>query len=133
MVHGLPDYYRMEVPTRFVLGKNQEAWTDLWTGNVGVGAVATVEAYTVPVGYRLYLAGGVITCNASCIQKVRLVHTPGILGDFRYDVNGTFMTNPPLGEVLDAGDVLNYYVYNNDIKERSFSVCLLGILEKVSA
>ncbi|GAH87106.1 unnamed protein product, partial [marine sediment metagenome] len=125
------DYYRRHVPTRFVLGSNQRAWEDLWFADDVAPGVTEVEAYTVEAGWRLYIAGGVVSCNVSCIQNIRLVHTPGILGDFRYDMRGVFSINPPVGEILEAGDVLLYYVYNLDKVARNFSVSLVGIEEKV--
>jgi len=131
MSSGSPDYYRRQVPTRFVLGSNQLAWGDLWDGNVAADAVAEIDAYTVPEGWRLYLGGGDIDCEVSCIQLTMLIHTPGILGYVYYDIYRHVNINPPLGEILEAGETLQYHVYNHDVVQRHFSVSLLGVLEKV--
>ncbi|GAG65577.1 unnamed protein product, partial [marine sediment metagenome] len=109
----------------------QRAWGDLWDGDVDPDGVALIEAYTVPEGWRLYLGGGDIDCEVSCIQLVMLIHTPGILGYIRYDVYRHVTINPPIGEVLEAGETLQYHVYNDDVVKRHFSVSLLGIEEKV--
>ncbi|GAG65590.1 unnamed protein product, partial [marine sediment metagenome] len=97
MKSGLPKFYRMNVATRNVIGKNQRAWGDLWDGDVDPDGVALIEAYTVPEGWRLYLGGGDIDCEVSCIQLVMLIHTPGILGYIRYDVYRHVTINPPIG------------------------------------
>jgi len=117
-----------------VLGKDQYHWSDLWTTDASYGGrlpsgVLIITAYVVPEGYRLHLGGGVVSCEASCIQNIALVATPGILGDFRYDMRGDIILGPDVATVLDEGTPLTYIIYNNDDVPRHFSVSLAGTLE----
>lgn len=120
-----------------VLGKGQSQWSDLWTtsddygGRLPPGSLL-IDAYTVPDGYRLHMGGGVVSCEASCIQNIALVATPGILGDFRYDVRGDIIFSPDSASIIEGGTHLLYLLYNNDEVPRHFSVSLIGTLEKVS-
>ena len=72
-----------------------------------------------------------VTCEASSIQNLALVGTPGIVGDFRYDMRGDIVFGPVSASVLDEGTPLTYIVWNNDDVPRHFSVSLIGVLEKV--
>ena len=128
---GLPDYYRMNVGTKNVLGKNQNAWYAFWTGDIDANSMIILTPYACPVGFRLYLTGGIVSCNTSCIQRFLLLHTPGIAIYFSYDIRGEFNLHPPIGEPLDAGESLTYYVINDDKVIRTFYITLLGVYEKV--
>ena len=125
------------VPSKSVIGLRQETWELLVTrraedGNaLAANSVAVISAYTVPANKRLYLGGGVISCNVSCIQKVVMTHTPGLLGDFRYDVQGQIVLNPLAAVIVDPGDTITIYLYNNDSVARDFSISLIGMLELV--
>lgn len=119
------------------LSPNQSHWSDLWTSSSDYGGrvppgVLVIVAYTVPTGYNLIIGGGVVSCEASGIQNIALVGTPGILGDFRYDMRGDIILGPQVATVLEAGTPLTYIVYNNDDVPRHFSVSLMGILEVAS-
>ena len=134
---GRPDYSAEVAPGKSKIADDQVAWELLVTrrnvdaNGIAAGSSSTVTAYTVPTGYQLHMGGGVITCNASCIQKVVMTHTPGVIGDFMYDVRGQIQLGPHSSVILDAGDVLTIYIYNNDTVERDFSISLQGWLEKV--
>ena len=128
---GLPDYYKMNVPTLSTLGKNQTIWYDLWTGDIVAGYFAQVIAGVVPSGYRLFITAGGASCSASGIQLLRLVGGIGEYLHIRYDKTGTLVLSLPLGLVLNAGDMVVYYVYNLDSEERSFSTAFMGLLEAV--
>ena len=91
-----------------------------------------VTGYTVPVGYRLHLGGGVVSCEASCIQDIALVSTPGIIGDFRYDMRGDIIFGADVAHILEGGDALQFILFNNDYTDRHFSVSLFGTLQQVS-
>jgi hypothetical protein len=119
-----------------ILGANQYHWSDLWTTEDDYGGrlppgTLVITAYVVPEGYRLHLGGGVVSCEASCIQNLALVGTPGIVGDFRYDMRGDIVFGPVSASVLDEGTPLTYIVWNNDDVPRHFSVSLIGVLEKI--
>jgi len=119
-----------------ILGPNQLRWSDLWTTEDDYGGrlppgTLVITAYVVPDGYRLYLGGGVVSCEASCIQNIALVGTPGIVGDFRYDMRGDIVFGPDVASVLEQGTPLMYILWNNDEVPRHFSVSLIGILEKI--
>ena len=98
---------------------------------IASNTVEGVAAYTVPAGWRLYIGGSIITCNISCIQKVVMTHTPGIIGDYRYDTRGEIIFTPLSSTILDPGDVLTIYVYNNHSDYADFSVTVVGVLESL--
>jgi len=117
------------------LAKNQKKFSLLVTYRAADGdpiagnSVESVAAYTVPAGWRLFIGGAVITCNISCIQKVVMTHTPGIIGDFRYDMRGDLMFGILSSTLLDPADVLTIYTYNNHTDYADFSITIVGILE----
>lgn len=132
MPHHFPPIY--PVPSKEIIGRRQETWELLVTrravdGNpIPGGTCVTVQAYTVPTGKRLYIGGGVVSCNASCIQKIVMTHTPGVIGDFRYDMQGSIVLNPLAATVVEPGNTVTIYIYNNDTAARDFSVSLVGML-----
>lgn len=129
-----PDFYQTTTPAKSIVGTEgsyQMKWTDLETATVDPGSALAVEAYIVPNSYDLHLGGGIISCNISGIQMVRLVHTPGILGDFRFDMRGDLILTELSTHILDAGDDLTYYLFNYLDVPAQFSVSLTGFLVKV--
>jgi len=118
-----------------VLSVNQAAFALLVTrrasdGNPIAGRTcAVVPAYTVPANYQLCIGGAVITCSHSCIQKVVMTHTPGIVGDYRYDMKGEIFFTDMSSTILAAAQTLTMYIYNNDTEPRDFSITVVGILE----
>lgn len=122
------------VPAKEIIGRRQETYEVLITrresdGNaLGAGEVATIEVLTVPSNKRLYLGGGIITCNASCIQKCVMTHTPGVIGDYRYDMRGDIVLNPLSATIVAPGETLTVYIYNLDDVSRDFSLTLYGML-----
>lgn len=134
---GRPDYTPAVTASKPVLVANQSKWEVLVTrracdGNPLAGrTVAAVAAYTVPAGYQLILGGAVITCDVSCMQKVVMVHTPGLIGDFRYDMRGDLLFTSLSSTIVDPLDTLTIYIYNLDTAERDFSVSMTGVLEAV--
>lgn len=135
---GRPDYSPQVATSKPIVGLNQVKWELLVTrravdGNaVPANSVVTVDAYTVPTGYQLHIGGAIITCNVSGIQKIVMVHTPGIIGDYFYDVRGELLFGPLSSTLLDPGDTLTIYIYNNDTSARDFSVTIVGVLDRVS-
>lgn len=91
-----------------------------------------IPFYTVPSGKKLVLGGGFVSCNASCIQNICMVHTPGIIGDFRYDVRGELIFTELSGQEVPTGHTITVYVFNNDSVERKFSITLTGFIEVIS-
>lgn len=134
---GRPDYSPQVAVSKPILTPNQTEWAELWTtaddygGRLPPGTL-TVTIYTVPTGYKLNIGGGVVSCEASCIQNIALVGTPGILGDFRYDMMGQIIFGPDSTHVLKAGTALAFILYNNDSVARHFSVSLVGTLERIA-
>ena len=111
--------------------EHEKAWRDLWDGDISASSMLIIEAYTVPSGYRLYMGGGFISCNdEGHIQLVKLIATPGILGDYWYKLRGDLILAGHAIYVFEPGTVLTYYIYNEDSSERHFSISLLGTLEK---
>jgi hypothetical protein len=134
---GKPDYSQVTTPTKPILADDQEQWSDLWTTSDDYGGrldpgTLIVTMYTVPEGYNLHLGGGVVSCEASCIQNIALVATPGILGDFRFDMMGQIVLSPDSAHIISGGTALMFILYNNDEVARHFSVSLVGVLEKVA-
>jgi len=125
------------VPAKAIIGRRQETWELLVTyraseGNpIPAGCCVGAEVYTVPDGKVLYLGGGVISCNASCIQKVVMCHTPGIIGDYRYDMQGQIVLNPLAATIIEPGDTITIYTFNNDEVSRDFSIALVGMLVRL--
>lgn len=123
--------------TKPALAKNMKKWSLLVTYRQADGdpiagnSVEGVAAYTVPAGWYLHIGGAIITCNASCVQKVVMTHTPGIIGDYRYDMKGELVFGPLSSTLLDPADVLTIYTYNNDTVYRDFSITVVGVLEAV--
>jgi hypothetical protein len=120
-----------------VLGAGQASFELLVTRRaadgdaIAAGAVAAIDAYEVPEGYQLHIGGAIITCNASCIQKVVMCHTPGIIGDYLYDVKGELIFGDLSSTIIASGETLTIYIFNNDTVERDFSVTVVGVLESV--
>lgn len=128
---GKPDYTHLSSPVKTIVGRDQEKWSLLVTRYGMAHGSEAIPAYTVPPHYKLSLGGGVITCNASCIQRVVMTHTPGIVGDYRYDMRGQIVFGSLSTTVLDPGETLTITLFNNDVVPRDFSISLVGVLEKV--
>ena len=130
---GRPDYTPEVAVSKPIVGVLQNRWSVLWTPTaVAADSMVQSDLYTVPDGYRLHIGASIITCSASIIQMVRMVHTPGIIGDYRYDVKGELIFGPDSATVLEAGDTLTVYVFNNDVVPRDFSVSMTGVVERVA-
>lgn len=137
---GRPDYTPAVAASKPVVIVNQEKWTLLVTRRAidGNALAPGVETIVIPAatlgnvnGWQLNMGGGVISCNASCIQKVVMAHTPGIIGDYRYDVRGDIVFGPLSSTVITENNDLFIFLYNNDVVHRDFSVSLVGVLEKI--
>ena len=112
--------------------EHEKAWRDLWDGDISAASMLAIEAYTVPSGYRLYMGGGFISCSDDThIQLVKLVATPGMLGDFWYKMRGDIILAGHAIMIFEPGTTLTYYIFNEDSNEHHFSISLLGTLEKV--
>lgn len=141
---GKPDFVQQVKPERPTITpeppgspadapiEHEKAWRDLWDGDISALSLLAVEAYTVPAGYRLYMGGGFISCSDDThIQLVKLVATPGMLGDFWYKLRGDIILAGHAIMIFEPGTVLTYYIFNEDSSEHHFSISLLGTLEKV--
>jgi len=128
---GKPDFYQKSVPSRSTLGENQRTWRDLWDGDISGNSMVIIESYTVPKGWRLFMGGGFVSCSADVIQLVKLVATPGMLGDFWYKLRGDIILGEPATMIFEPETTLTYYIYNKDSSTHHFSISLLGIEEKV--
>ena len=113
--------------------EHTKPWRDLWFNEdpISGDSMETIEAYTVPSGWRLYMGGGFISCDGEVMQLVKLVATPGILGDFWYKLRGDLILAGHAIYVFEPGTTLTYYVFNKDTEEHFFSISLLGTLEKI--
>lgn len=139
---GRPDFTPAVTTSKAVVIENQEKWSLLVTRRAVDGNALDpgVEEIVIPAadvgnvnGYQLNMGGGVITCNVSGIQRVVMCHTPGIVGDFRYDVRGDIIFGPLSSTICNPDEDLTIYLYNNDVEPRDFSISLVGVLEKVEA
>lgn len=127
---GKPDYWSATVISRPEVSPAEEHWTlnKVYTIS-GFGAVVD-DFYTVPEGYDLQLGGGFISCSESCIQNVRLVATPGMIGDFRYDMRGDLILTSLAGQVISENSTMTVYIWNNYPAEVNVSLTLSGILKR---
>ncbi len=116
--------------TKAIIGRGQKKWTDLWEDTISPNSMETVNAYTVPTGFKLYLAGGYISCSSPGWQLVKLVGTPGLVGNYRYNSLGDLILGPLSATIIEEGNDLLYYIYNYDYVERLFSVSLTGVLQR---
>jgi len=134
---GRPDYSPIVGTTKPVVGVEQERWELQITRSaelenaVPARSVAAIPAYTVPEKRKLHIGGAIVTCNASCIQKICMTHIT-LIGMYRYDIKGELMFGALSSSIIDAGNTLNIYIYNEDIVARDFSVTIVGVLEKVA-
>lgn len=141
---GRPDYTPAVAASKPVIVKNEEKWALLVTRKSTNDPPDPIEAnksVTVTIkaadngninGWQLNMGGGVVSCNASCIQRIVMCHTPGIVGDFRYDVRGDIVFGPLSSTIINPDEDLVIIIYNNDDVARDFSVSLVGVLEKIS-
>ncbi len=137
---GRPDYTPAVAASKPIVIVDQLKWallvtrrsTDVPPNPIPPNTVVEIDAYTVPDNYELAMGGGVISCDVSCIQKVVMVHTPGIVGDFLYDMRGDIIFGPLSSTIIKSGEHLMIYIYNNDDDDRDFSVSLVGVLEKAA-
>ena len=129
---GRPAYSPLVSVSKPVVGADQEEWSELVpVKDLAAGTYDEKTVYTVPSGYKLNFGGIIVTCSASCIQKL-IVYTPGsVLGDYRYDMRGDITFGPLNSKSVGAGKDVILYIYNNDSVARDFSVLLSGTLEKV--
>lgn len=129
---GRPDYSPLIAVAKPIVGIMQEKFSLLWTPlAVPPGTVVASDIYNVPTGFQLNIGGAFITCDGSCIQTVRMCHTPGIIGDYRYDMEKSIPFTPLSSTVIPAGDTCTVYVFNNDSVAHDFSVTVTGVLEEI--
>ena len=135
---GRPDYTPAVAASKPVVIANQKKWALLITRRAvdGNALAPGAEIIVIPAatignvnGWQLNMGGGVITCNVSCIQKVVMCHTPGIIGDYFYDMRGDIIFGPLSSTIINPDEDCMIILYNNDVVERDFSVSLVGVLE----
>lgn len=138
---GRPDHTPAVAASKPVVVENQEKWTLLITRRAVDGNALAPGSETIVIaaadlgnvnGWQLNMGGGVITCDTSCIQKVVMAHTPGIIGDYRYDMRGDIVFGPLSSTIINPDENLIIILYNNDSEDRDFSISLVGTLERVS-
>lgn len=140
---GRPDYTPAIVSSKAsVEVENQKKWSLLITRRAvdPEGAVPPGdEEIVIPAatlgnvdGWQLNMGGGVITCNVSGIQKVVMAHTPGIVGDYLYDMRGDIIFGPLSSTIIPPDEDMTIYLYNLDVADRDISISLVGVLEKIA-
>lgn len=138
---GRPDFTPAVAASKPVVVTNQKKWTLLITRRAVDGNALPPGSETIVIpaatngnvnGWQLNMGGGVITCNVSGIQKVVMCHTPGIIGDFLYDMRGDIVFGPLSSTIINPDEDLTIILYNLDTADRDFSVSLVGVLEKVA-
>lgn len=142
---GRPDYTPTVAASKPSVVANQEKWSLLITRRAvdPEGALPPgSETIVIPAatlgninGWQLNMGGGVITCNVSGIQKVVMCHTPGIIGDFLYDMRGDIIFGPLSSTIINPDEDCMIILYNNEPiggPSHDFSVSLVGVLEKVA-
>lgn len=127
---GKPDYWSKAIISRPEVSPSEEHWTLNKVYTVSGFASAIDDFYTVPENYDLELGGGFISCDESCIQRARLVATPGMIGDFRYDTRGDLILTSLAGQVVSENSTMTIYIWNNYPAEVSISLTLSGILKR---
>lgn len=129
---GRPDYAPAVAASKPVVIAGQAEWSNLTlVKDLAADTIETRRIYTVPSDYKLNFGGLIVTCSASCIQKI-VVYTPGsIIGDYLYDMRGDIVFGPLNSKSVEAGKDIILYIYNDDSVARDFSVFLSGVLEKV--
>ena len=118
-------------PTKPTVTGGFEKWHVLWMDYIPANSSYEWEAYTVPDKWRLNLGLAVISCDVSVIQDVVMSHTPGIVGHFRYDVQGIIPFTELSSTLIESLETLRVFVYNNDVAQHFFSVAISGTLEKI--
>lgn len=138
---GRPDFIPEVAASKPSVVTNQKKWALLITRRAvdGNALAPGVEIIVIPAatignvdGWQLNVGGGVVSCNVSCIQKVVMCHTPGIIGDFLYDMRGDIVFGPLSSTIINPDEDCMVILYNNDVAERDFSVSLVGVLEKIA-
>lgn len=137
---GRPAYSPAVGASKPIVVENQEKWSLLITRRAADGNALPPGSETIIIpaatlgnvnGWQLNIGGGVITCNVSCIQKVVLVGTPGMVGDFRYDMRGDIIMGPLSSTIIAPDTDLTIILYNLDVSDRDFSITLQGVLERI--
>ena len=134
---GRPDYTPTVLSSKPVVVVNQKKWTLLVTKDSLAPGSETIVIPAADLGningWQLNMGGGVITCRASCLQRVVMSHnTTGILGTFIYDVRGDILFGPLSSTIINPDEDLTIILYNDDSVARSFSISLVGLLEKIA-
>lgn len=138
---GRPDFIPEVAASKPTVVKNQKKWALLITRRAVDGNALAQGAEIIVIsaadngnvnGWQLNMGGGVISCNVSCMQKVVMAHTPGIIGDYRYDIRGDIVFGPLSSTIINPDEDLIVILYNNDVVERDFSISLVGVLEKIA-
>lgn len=138
---GRPDYTPAVAASKAIVVANQKKWALLVTRRAVDGNALPPGSETIIIpavtlgnvdGWQLNMGGGVITCNVSGIQKVVMCHTPGIIGDFLYDMRGDIIFGPLSSTIINPDEDCMIILYNLDMVDRDFSVSLVGVLELVA-
>ena len=133
---GQPDFYIPTIPGRITTvteKSTQVEWTQSTDYTITSEGSSIATFYTVPTGYKLMLGGGQISCQSSCIDRLRILYTSGtIIDGYRFDMRGDISFTDLTGHTIDAGEVITVYIYNNDSIESNFNLTLSGILELTS-
>lgn len=138
---GRPDYAPAVTASKAIVVGNQKKWSLLITRRAVDGNALPPGSETIVIpaatlgnvdGWQLNIGAAVITCSVSCIQKVIMAHTPGITGDYRYDMRGDIIFSPLSSTIINPDEDFTIYLYNLDSGDRDFSIVVVGVLEKVS-
>jgi len=128
---GKPDFWKSAVVSRPEVSPIvQLHWTLNKVYTISGFASIIDDFYTVPSGYDLQIGGGYVSCSEPGIHNVRLVATPGMIGDFRFDVRGDLILTSLAGQVVSENSTMTIYIWNNNPNECEFSLTLSGILFK---
>ena len=127
------DFHPAEISiAKEVVGRNQRKWRTLYDENVTRRTCDIVSQYTCPSGYKLNVGGGFSSCNSPGWQLVLLVvSSPGLVGNFWYYGRGDLILTSIASTIIEEGDTLYLYVYNQDYVTRRVSVSLTGTLQKL--
>jgi len=133
---GNPDFYVPTLPARPTtvdIKNTQVEWTQSTDYTITSEGSSIATFYTVPSGYKLMIGGGQISCQSSCIDRLRVLSTNStIIDGYRFDMRGDIVFTDLTGHTIAAGEVITVYIYNNDSIQANFNLTMSGILELTS-
>lgn len=126
MAIGARDYYQYVQPALPEPPTDQVRFSWVEGVTVSAGSSSTGTVYTVPSGKKLFITNIVVSCEASCIQRVSInINTTSIFIS-EYDIRAEWVLPAGTGLWLTAGEALGRSLTNNDTSSRYIMITLRG-------